>query len=147
MYDPWEDLLSRPGLVFGVTRLPHGRGWWLPERNAIVLDDRLGRVARRCALAHELAHVEADDRACAGLGPGCDRIADRQEWAADQLAARWLVALPDLAAALLAHGDDVAAVAEELDVESHVIVTRVQRLHPAERHYLRRRLAEKEAAA
>ena len=136
-YDPWADLAGRDDITFGVTRLPKGDGWWMPWVRGIALDDRLDRVGSRCTVAHELAHVDHDDCHLATAGPDGPRQARRQESRADQAAARRLIPLPALAAALATHPDDAAAAAEELDVTVNVLFCRVQNLHPAEEGQLR----------
>lgn len=145
-YSPWRALSRLPHVTLAVTRLPRGKAWWLPTEDAIVLDDRLGRVERRCALAHELAHAEAGDVAlCAG--PDAPRLALRQERRADRIAAERLIALDDLVDALL-WARSQGETAEQLDVEVNVLHTRLTLLAPAEHDYIEQRLwaAESEIA-
>jgi hypothetical protein len=56
--NPWSTLRSEhPGVELRFGHLPEGvDATWSEGR--IVLSARLGRVARRCALMHELVHVE-----------------------------------------------------------------------------------------
>ena len=137
-YNPWADLHARPHICCDAhtVELPTGHGWWLPEVMGIVLDRRLTRVQRRCALAHELRHVDHHDVQVAHIGPDGPRLARRQEARADREAARRLVDLEVLAAALCAHPDDPAAVADELDVTCDVLHCRLDQLTDHERQQL-----------
>lgn len=148
-YNPWADLGSRPHICCDShsVELPTGKGWWLPDVMGIVLDRRLTRVERRCALAHELQHVDHDDVQVFAVGPDGPRMARRQERRADREAARRLVEVQALAAALRAHPDDPSAVAEELDVTVDVLRCRLDTLRASERALLVLGLAEVEHAA
>lgn len=134
-YNPWADLGSRPHICCDAhtVELPVGKGWWLPDVMGIVLDRRLSRVERRCTLAHELQHVENDDTQVAPIGPDGPRLARRQEKRADREAARRLIDVHHLGAALRAHPHDPSAVAEELDVTTDVLRCRLDHLSRAER--------------
>lgn len=134
-YSPWADLHARPHICCDAhtVELPTGDGWWLPEVMGIVLDRRLTRVQRRCALAHELRHVDHHDEQVAHIGPDGPRLARRQETRANQEAARRLVDVRSLARALRAHPDDPTTVAEELDVTVDVLHCRLDHLDAAER--------------
>lgn len=146
-YDPWGDLARRPDIVCRSCRLPQGHGLWFPDLRAIALDDRLDRVGRRCALAHELVHVDHQDEQIAHVGPDGPRQARRQEARADREAARRLIALERLGAALAAHPHDLAAVAAELDVTVPDVVCRIENVTPDEQHRLRELEARDEHAA
>lgn len=148
-YNPWADLASRPHICCDThtVELPSGRGWWLPDVMGIVLDRRLTRVERRCALAHELQHVDYGDVQVAGVGPDGPRMARRQERRADREAARRLVHVEALVVALRAHPHDPAAVADELDVTIDVLRCRLEDLHPGERGHLLLGLADVEHVA
>lgn len=61
-------------------------GYYDDERQLIVLRHNLGRRLERCVLAHEVAHAVRRDIS----SPLC-LIRKRQELAADELAASWLV--------------------------------------------------------
>lgn len=134
-YNPWADLGDRPHICCDShsVELPVGSGWWLPDVMGIVLDRRLTRVERRCALAHELQHVDYGDVQVHSVGPDGPRMARRQEKRADREAARRLVQVQELAAAMRAHPHNPAAVAEELDVTLDVLRCRLDTLHAAER--------------
>lgn len=127
-YSPWDHLESLPHITFGITRLPHGQGWWLPDMEAIALDSRLDRVERRCVLAHELVHAERQDRNCQYEGPDGGRQARRQELHADRVSSARLVDVVDLVDALRAHPYDPDLVAEQLDVTPDALRARLQSL-------------------
>lgn len=148
-YDPWADLHARPHICCDAhsVELPVGQGWWLPDVLGIVLDRRLTRVERRCALAHELRHVDHDDEQVAHIGPDGPRLARRQEARADREAAHRLIELGALAASLRAHPDNPAAVAEELDVTTDVLHCRLDTMAPPERARLVDLLGNVEQAA
>jgi Zn-dependent peptidase ImmA (M78 family) len=147
LYDPWADLARRPDIVCRSCRLPAGDGLWFHDLRAIALDDRLDRTGRRVALAHELVHVDFGDEQVAQCGPDGPRQARRQESRADQEAARRLIPLRALGQALSAHPHDLSAAADELDVTVHLLVVRIERLHPAEQGKLRARAGRDDHAA
>jgi Zn-dependent peptidase ImmA (M78 family) len=144
-YSPWADLHARPHICcdWHSVELPVGHGWWLPDVLGIVLDRRLNRVQRRCALTHELRHVDHDDEQLAHLGPDGPRLARR----AEREAAALLVDVEPLAAALSAHPDDPAAVADELDVTLDVLHCRLDTMSSSERTRLVELLQNLEQAA
>jgi hypothetical protein len=144
-YSPWETLRRLPHLTLVVTRLPRGQAWWLPAEDAIVLDDRLDQVSRRCALEHELQHAMAGDVAMCS-GPDAKRLTIRQEVVASGRAARQLLELDDLAEAL-AWALDYGEVAEALNVTRAVVRARVRSLTPAEKAYIEHRLGTGEWVA
>lgn len=139
LYDPWADLARRPDIVCRSCRLPAGDGLWFRDLRAIALDDRLDRVGRRVALAHELVHVDRDDHQIAHCGPDGPRQARRQETRADQEAARRLIAIGALRRALATHPRDLSAAADELDVTVHLLVVRIENLQLTEQDQLRAR--------
>ena len=133
-YSPWADLGARPHICCDThsVELPHRGGWWLPDVMGIVLDRRLSRVERRCALAHELRHVDNNDVQVAAVGPDGPRMARRQEERANQQAARHLISLTALIEAMRSHPHDPAVVADELDVTVDVLRCRLEGLQLAE---------------
>lgn len=141
---PWRTLREMPEVEVYWTRdsavLDGAQSWWYPQQSLIVMDSRLRQVQRRCALAHELAHRERDDGPCSD-----DRSAWRQEVAADRYAARWLIDIEKLGDAIVwAHS--LAEAADELWVTGHMLQVRLDALHPAERHHLRRRIDERDGS-
>jgi hypothetical protein len=145
-YDPWATLRGLPHITLAVTRLPAGEAWWLPEDQAIVLDDRLGQAERRCALEHELQHAASGDRCIHGAGPDAGRQHRRRERHTDERAARRLITLDELADALVwCLGPD--ELAEHLHVDERTVRARVRALSDEEKTYIERRIAAREGAA
>lgn len=138
---PWRALRELPGVRIEWSKddelLQGADAWWYPDQDLILMDARTKQVVKRCALAHELAHRERGDRACAD-----GRLARRQELAADQRAARWLIGMEPLAEALRWTTCEVEA-ASELWVTLHLLRVRLADLQPAERADLRRRLGQR----
>lgn len=142
-HDPWKCLRDdHPNITMAVTRLPAGRAWWMPEDQAIVIDDRLGQAERRSALQHELEHVAAGDTHCDPKLRGGGRIGRRREKAADQAAARRLITLDELADAF-AWCLGVDEVAEHLHVDQRTARARILGLTPEEKDYIESRIAAK----
>lgn len=111
-----------------------------PDRKVILIERSDTRAGRRCSLAHAIAHIDLEHRNVDGL------ISARQELAADRMAARRLIDVRHLADAWL-WSETFEECAHELDVEPRYLALRLERLHPAERHFLRRRIASKEYVA
>lgn len=89
----------------------------------IEIDRRLSQTGRRCALDHELAHIDL------GHVGGCS---SRQEAAARRLSSRRLVPLPALTAAL-AYTTNLDYAAWDLWVTRDVLDDRLAALTDAER--------------
>lgn len=106
----WPTLTTELGRTDGVSR--------------IEIDRRLGEAARRCVLAHELAHVNA--------GHGCRQPA-RSERRIRVATARKLLPLPILTGAL-AYTLDLDYVAWDCWVTRDVLDDRLESLTDAERH-------------
>jgi Zn-dependent peptidase ImmA (M78 family) len=140
-YSPWEHLADLTHVTFGVTRLPTGQGWWIPDMKAIALDDRLTRVQRRTVLAHELVHAERGDSNCHYEGRLGARQARRQEHSADLIAAHRLITLEQLVAALRQHPLDPAGVAEVLEVTQSALRIRLAALSQADKRHIEQRLS------
>lgn len=111
-----------------------------PTRKVILLEDQHDRAARRCSLAHAVAHIDLKHRATNGL------ISNRQELAADQLASRRLINMPALVGAAL-WAESFEEVAAELDVDKRMLFVRIRHLHPSERGALLRGLDVKMMSA
>lgn len=63
-YDPFKHAEAL-GVEVIFRPLRTKNAWWLPDRNLIVVKERMRAVHTRCALAHELGHVHyghEDDR-------------------------------------------------------------------------------------
>lgn len=95
------------------------------------------RRQARSVLAHELQHVRFEDVVTA-----CNFTNLRQEVRADTNAARLLIDLDDLADALRNQSHHLPGVAVELRVSLAMVNVRLEHLHPAERHYLKRAFAD-----
>lgn len=137
MFDPYHWLSLVPHIQLAIARLPDDdMGRWVPERQTIVLDDRLTQAERRCTLVHELVHrLHKDDP---GLSPG---LAERQEARCRERTARLLIRTNDLLDALLwvidEHEEEMA---EHLWVDVPTLRDRLMTLSDRERDYLIRRL-------
>jgi len=139
-HGPWRALRDLPHIDVQWTRDDHqlagADSWWLPDQSTILMDARLPRQAdRRCALAHELAHIYLGD------DPTVDGLPDWQERRADLHAARWLIHIDALLDAFKWTGN-LFEVADECWVTIDLLRVRLDHLHPSERHYLRRHLEE-----
>jgi Zn-dependent peptidase ImmA (M78 family) len=145
-YSPWQAVGEHPHIEVVVTRLPAGRGWWLPDVQGIALDDRLDQAERRSVLEHELQHALAGDTCCRDVGPDGRRLHSRQERRADQRAAARLISLDALADALVwCLGPD--EVAEHLHVDERTVRARLRHLTDEERRYIEQRLRARDGAA
>ena len=140
MYHPWRALralgdewtLEWAPLAGVVDKL--GLTTW--HDKTITLDPDQDQAQRRSTLAPELVHVER--------GPVADFYWPREERAVDQVAARRLIGIRELGEAM-AWAHDLAEAADELWVDEELVRVRLEHLHPAERHYLRRRLQQDDA--
>jgi len=147
-YDPWEDADARHDVDWLLAEdIPRGDAWWMPWWRLIVIRASLHPTSRRCVLAHELVHVDNDDEQLVGCGPDGPRQARRQETRADREAARRLITIDELAAAMLTHPTNPRAVAHELDVTVEVLQERLDHLDPDERSWLERELDRRDDAA
>lgn len=135
MHHPWRafSLLTHITLRFAV--LPKGLlGYTDFALGEVVLAKGLTQAQRRCTIEHERHHV------LRGQVP--HHLIAREEREVDKIAARLL--LPDVKAIgeALAWASSNAEAAEELWVDEAMLRCRLDNLHPAERGYLRNRLAE-----
>lgn len=132
-YEPGRDAADRyPEWVIRHRPLSHG----IPEvmcrrRRVILIESRETWAAKRCSLAHAVAHLDLEH--VATEHGYFDRA---QESHADQLAARRLITLEALAAALSWTRFSVE-VAAELEVDIRTLNTRQVHLHPSERAELK----------
>lgn len=104
-----------------------------PLRRVILIDRSLGPYVARCSLAHAIAHLDLGH-----THPARGHFENREESAANVLAARRLIPLEDYAAALrwTRHPDEVAA---ELAVDGATLRIRESRFTAADRRFVRRR--------
>lgn len=96
------------------------------------------QVERRCTITHEMIHVERGHTGC------CDEKAEAR---VRREAARRLIPLTALAAAIVFHGEDWPAVADELWVDEDTLHIRLGALHPAERGYIDRCVGARDGSA
>ena len=127
MHGAWgmlRDLAPQMSLIFAM--LPDGISGLTDGRSRIWLDARLDEVERRCALMHELLHVEHGHTGC--QGPRAERRV-RME------AARRLIAFERLLESYRwCHGP--TELAEELSVTREVLADRLEGLTGRERRRL-----------
>lgn len=110
------------------------------RRKVVLVDTEAHRSARRCALAHAVAHIDL------GHVPESGRAGRRYEDHADQLAARRLIPLDRLADVLTwALGPD--EVADELDVTEHMVRVRVRMLGMEDKAWISAYVQNREGAA
>ena len=106
------------------------------DHEASIISLRLGmsQAERRCTVLHEVLHAER--------GPALETLYDREELRVRRETARLL--LPDikLVGEAMAWSLSTEEAADELWVDVGVLRDRLASLHPAERHFLRRRLEE-----
>lgn len=148
-YDPWGAVDQRDLDCLRDPDLPQDKGdsWWLPWQRTIVLRAGLHPVHERCVLTHEVAHHDHDDVQVSQIGPDGPRLSRRQERRADNEAARRLLELGDLAAAMLAHPTNPLGVAHELEVTVEVLQHRLGHLDENEGAWLEQLLASRDHAA
>lgn len=142
MYDPGRDAAERHAdWVIRHRDLRGAPEVMCPVRRVILIETAHGWPARRCSLAHAVAHIDLEHRTSPhGV------LSARQELAADRLAARRLIDVHHLADALM-WTECVDELAAALQVEARYLAIRRDGLHPCERHYLYARLEQKEWAA
>jgi Zn-dependent peptidase ImmA (M78 family) len=141
-YNPWDDAARRyPDVHIEWHAMLGAHAAWAPVERVILVDESITRTERRCALAHELAHLDMGDEPTEHCF-----FARRQETAADRLAAVRLVAIRDLAAAVR-YCDDARELAAELDVTLNALVLRCALLHPSERGLIDRVLIARDRVA
>jgi hypothetical protein len=132
MFHPWRALRGMD-LTVEKRDEPGLLGSWCERTRTLRYGTTLNQAERRCTAAHEGIHAERGDTQC--------HLSVHRE------AARRLISVEALAEAALFHGDDLPALAEALWVDEDTLTTRINSLHPAERGYLRRRLAQREEVA
>jgi Zn-dependent peptidase ImmA (M78 family) len=107
---------------------------------AVRLAPDLSQVERRCTVAHEYVHALRGDE------PACSAWHERkQERIVERAAARLLIPLDDLARAL-AWSDDPHELADDLWVDVDTLTHRLRHLDDAERRYLAKRRARRDAS-
>lgn len=97
----------------------------------IYIDRVLGQAARRCALTHEIVHLER------GPVPRDERLAAIEERIVSALAAQRLITLPALTEALMwVAPDNQYDLAEELWVDTPTLRIRLSTITSAERAHI-----------
>jgi hypothetical protein len=105
-----------------------------PVRRVILLDSSLGPVVRRCSLAHAIAHIDLGH-----THPVSGYYENREEAAANALAAERLIPLADYAVAL-SWTREPSEIAAELVVDRATLRIREAGLTTADRRIVRRLL-------
>lgn len=124
---PWRRLRALTDWTLRFAALPDGvQGHTDVRTQTIVLATGMGQAERRSTLALELEHV---------AGHLNERVCDRS-------AARGLLPHVRRVGEALAWAHDLAEAADELWVDEPTPRVRLEALHPCERAYLRRRLAD-----
>jgi hypothetical protein len=125
-WNPWRHIGDNYPHVTVVRdkELP-GRIWGLTDGTRIWICRRLNQAQRRSTLAHEIGHLER------GLPPTDPRGLAREERLVSELAARRLITLQDLAAALK-WSREPAELADALWVDLDTVKARMQSLDPIE---------------
>jgi hypothetical protein len=125
-WNPWRHIGDNYPHVTVVRdkELP-GRIWGLTDGTRIWICRRLNQAQRRSTLAHEIGHLER------GLPPTDPRGLAREERLVSELAARRLITLQDLAAALK-WSREPAELADALWVDADTVKARMQSLDPIE---------------
>ncbi len=100
--------------------------------NVVWMNRRQGQAERRVSLTHELIHRER--------GETCGSVSAAEEEQVRRLTARRLISLERLADAM-AWTTDTWELAETLWVDTDTVQARLEHLHPAEVHHLRRATA------
>lgn len=134
MHHPWRAFRHETDWTLRLDLMPAGvAGVTCWETMTVTLDVHLLQAERRCTIAHEMEHIRR------GPPPDDPLLAEREESAVEQAAARRLISLADLGEAL-AWARSLSEAAEELWVDPPTLQTRLDHLHPSEHAYLTRRL-------
>lgn len=132
MWHPWRHLRSLSSVELAWQDSDDELGCFDFECDKVTITTGMTQAERRCTLTHELIHRER--------GPFDPRDREREEAIVDREAARRLIDIRKLGETLAwAHDHDEAA--EELWVDKPTLRARLRWLHPAERAYLKQRLA------
>lgn len=136
-YHPWRILRG----------LPHITVRWSPavargrvDGDTITLHPLLTQAERRSTLAHELVHLER--------GPAPTHHQAREELVVEEIAARRLVDLDELADAIVWHdGHAHDEMADDLWVDRAMLLARIRSLDVGERAYIEQIVARREGGA
>lgn len=133
MYHPWRHLRDLAHVRLEWRHDTHDLGCTHFRADLITMSTQQTQAERRCTIAHELVHLER--------GPVPPHLEAREEEVVEREAARRLIDLHDLGEAL-AWSPYPCEVADELWVDEAMLEARLAGLHPSERAWLRRRMAE-----
>lgn len=122
MFDPWGTLRRLTHIHVAFVRMPDGVPGRTDGLRVIWLDKSLQQVERRCALAHELVHIEFGHEGC--QRPGIEHQVRVET-------ARRLITIEDLCRHL-AWARSSQELAEDLWVTTDVLTDRQQSLTPDE---------------
>lgn len=119
---PWRVLgRQHPGIWTATADLPEPGARYYPAHDVVLLDRRLDERGRRCAISHELVHIQRGDTACGGWhGRRQERLVERES-------ARRLITLDDLISALQ-WSQDERELADELWVDVTTLRARLASL-------------------
>lgn len=133
-WNPWKSLVTDfpdwtvstderlPGDICGLTTFSEKR---------IQLCSAISSVQQDCTLAHELVHAER------GLAPTDREAANAEERIVDEIAARRLIPIRDVAHELVRAPDmTLSYLAAQLHVDRHTLTVRILTLTPSERRAL-----------
>lgn len=135
MHHPWRAFRELVDWTLHWAHLPEGLLGLIDfGAQTVTLDSRLTQAERRCTIAHETEHIRR--------GPVPAHLRAREERTVDRNVARRM--LPDIKAVgeALAWAHQLEEAADELWVDEATLRARLEHLHPAEQHYLRRRLED-----
>ncbi len=122
MFDPWGALRRLTHIHISFVRMPDGVPGRTDGFRVIWLDEQLQQVERRCALAHELVHIEFGHDGC--QRPGIEREVR-------VVTARNLITIGKLCQHS-AWARSLHELAEELWVTQDVLTDRLESLTPDE---------------
>ena len=128
---PWRALRRQPEITLE-WHDDGDAGWYDFGTKTISLRRGMTQAERRSTLRHELHHHFR--------GPVPEALLEQEELACEVAAARDLIDIRKLGEAL-AWTQDLDEVADELWVDPELLIVRTEHLHPAERAYLKQRLA------
>ena len=132
MFDPWNALDGLTGWTLRSAPTP-SKGLCDHAAKTIILDPGLTTAEHRSVLTHELVHARR--------GPVPRWLRAREEATVQQISARLLIDMPDLADAA-AWSRHIAEVADELDVDIATVHTRAATLRTDEQAILAERLRD-----
>lgn len=138
-YDPGADVLARyPDVVVRWRHLGGVPAAVCRRRRVILIEHDMPAAERRCALAHEIAHLDLDHRAPIHEG--------NEERLADELSAARLLPT-DRLAQVLRWALSPEEVADELGVTTHLVRVRLRALTACEKQRIEDQLSVIEASA